>query len=449
MHCRPVRLLLLPLLLLSISCSKPPAPGAKWAWVGAVTDTSAVLVAEAVSPDLIPTARLTVTTPDGTSRDFRPDPLATAPGSPAHLTPSAARLRFTLDRLTPATEYTYRLAFTGQAPTPLPQVGSFRTFTQPGRPTGFTFALGSCMQTDTTSPVFTTIAKYKPLFMLFTGDLHYEDIGENRVAVFESALARQLSSPPVAKLLETTPVVYVWDDHDFGPNDSDSASPSREASAIAYRSSVPHYPLQDGTAIYQAFTLGRVRFVLADLRSERIRPTTRPQRGTDETPGAVGTMVSDRQLQWLKTELLESSRTHAVVFFVSTVPWIDSGTSRDSWNGYRTQRRQLSEFLRDNRVTNLAILSGDAHMLALDDGTNSSFTSPPSPPGPVVFHAAALDQTPSNKGGPYSHGSFPERHQFGLVNIQDNGQQILITFLGLNANDKEILRYQWSPSPPR
>lgn len=447
--CRLVRALCLVVLGgLVVSCSQEQVPGVKWAWVGAVTDTTAELVAEAVNPEFARSARLTLITPDGTARDFHPDRPTEHDGTAPDLRISPSRVRFTLTGLTPATEYTWRLAFPGPRMPPLPRTGTFRTFTEPGRPTGFTFALGSCMQTGTTSPVFTTIARYRPLFMLFTGDLHYEDIADNRVAVFESALSEQLASPPVSKLLDVAPIAYVWDDHDFGPNDSDSKSPSRGASALHYRAAVPHYPLADSSAVYQAFTLGRARFVLADLRSERIRPSTPPKPGTDESPASTGTMISDTQMAWLKKELLESSRTHAVVFLVSSVPWIDSSGSPDSWAGYRTQRRELSEFFRDNQITNLAILSGDSHMIAFDDGTNSSFTKPPSPPGPPVFQAGSLDQKPSTKGGPYSHGTFPERHQFGLVTVQDNGAAVRVLFSGRNAEDKELVRYEWTPRSP-
>ncbi|MFN4243710.1 MAG: alkaline phosphatase D family protein [Tepidisphaerales bacterium] len=445
-----VALLLLALAATAVhGCQVSPPPGLRWAWVGGVTDTSAVLVAELHDPDQYRHLRLTLTTPDGTTRNLRPDPPAGTRGQIA---------RFQLTDLTPATLYQWRLGFVAPppatTPNPAPRAGRFHTFPAPGTPTAFTFALGACMRTGTESPVFAHIARYRPAFFLHMGDLHYEDIADNDPARFEAAVATQLSGPALRPLLETTPIAYVWDDHDFGPNDSDSTSPSKAASAAAYRTLVPHYDLHDDTAVYQAFTVGRVRFVLADLRSQRLRPAQRPSPGSDETPTAVGTMLSERQLEWLKSELLAASRSHAVVFFVSTVPWIDSGSSRDSWNGYRTQRRHLAEFFRDHGITNLAILSGDAHMLALDDGTHSSFTLPPSPPGPVVFHAGALDQRESVKGGPYTYGPHPGPHQFGLVTVLDDGRDVQVVFAGMkadraDANPAELFRFTWTPTPPQ
>lgn len=430
---------------LATGCDRTAPAGVRWAWVGAVTDTSAVLVAELTDPGQFRHARLTLTTPDGTARDFRPEPAAGTRGQVA---------RFVLTGLTPATDYAWRLGFVSppqsSEPPPAPRTGRLLTFPTPGTAASFTFAMGSCMRTGTDSPVFGQIARYRPALFLHTGDLHYEDIAENDPARFEAAVATQLGSAAMRRLLESTPVAYVWDDHDFGPNDSDGTSPSKAASAASYRTLVPHYPLHDDTAIYQAFTVGRVRFVMADLRSERLRPVDRPERGVAEVPGAVGTIVSERQLAWLKDEIRNAARSHAVVFFVSSVPWIDTGTSRDSWTAYRTQRRLLAEFFRDEGITNLAILSGDSHMTALDDGTHSSFTVPPSPPGPPVFHAGALDQRGSIKGGPYSHGTFDGPHQFGLVTVLDDGQQVSVVFAGMKAESatedpQELLRWTWTP----
>ena len=36
---------------------------------------------------------------------------------------------------------------------------------------------------------------------------------------------------------------YMWDDHDYGPNDSDRFSPARDAALSSYRDVVPHFPL--------------------------------------------------------------------------------------------------------------------------------------------------------------------------------------------------------------
>lgn len=90
----------------------------------------------------------------------------------------------------------------------------------------------------------------------------------------------------------------------------------------------------------------------------------------------------------------------------------------------------------------LVILSGDAHMIAVDNGTYS-------PGGIPVFHAAALGRPGSIKGGPYSHGAFPGTGQFGTVEIRDTpGQERpCLYFEGRNAHNRTIVQYD-SCDPP-
>jgi len=75
-------------------------------------------------------------------------------------------------------------------------------------------------------------------------------------------------------MLAGVPMMHTWDDHDYGPNDSNKNSPSREASLRNFRELVPHYPLTMGETgdgpVDQVFPVGRVTFILSDLRSERV-----------------------------------------------------------------------------------------------------------------------------------------------------------------------------------
>ena len=108
-------------------------------------------------------------------------------------------------------------------------------------------------------------------FFLCTGDLFYGDINKKDVDRFRRAYASSLSYKEAQSLFQKVPLVYVWDDHDYGHNNSGKDSPSKAESMRAYREIIPHYPLAKGkeAPIYQAFSLANVRFILTDLRSQR------------------------------------------------------------------------------------------------------------------------------------------------------------------------------------
>ena len=335
--------------------------------------------------------------------------------------------------LTPNTPYFYWL---GSPKSKLiSKAGRFKTF--PDGAASFSFATGSCASTGSKNKVFEVIRNQKPLFYLHLGDLHYSNISLNSAFLYRNAYEKVLDSAVQAKLYRYVPIAYVWDDHDYGSNNSNMESPAREAARRVYQEYVPHYSLVAGKGdvpIYQAFTVGRTRFILTDTRSEK---TPASKLDTPEK-SVLGTV----QKAWFKEEVLRASRSHAVVFWGNTIPWIgapDAGS--DSWEGYNHERAELATFFAENGIDNLIILSGDAHMVALDDGTNSQYADVDAL-GPVVFHAAALDRGGSIKGGPYSHGAFPGSSQYGWVDVKDDGASVLVRFSGRKADGTELVSYE-------
>ena len=71
------------------------------------------------------------------------------------------------------------------------------------------------------------------------------------------------------------------------------------------------------------------------------------------------------------------------------------------------------------------MLSGDAHMLAFDDGRNNANG------GFVVAQAAPLDRFVRSKGGPYSHEPPQQKNgQFATLQVEDTGERLMATLQG-------------------
>ena len=81
-------------------------------------------------------------------------------------------------------------------------------------------------------------------------------------------------------------------------------------------------------------------------------------------------------------------------------------------------------------------------MLAIDDGSHNTYGG--AERGFPVFHAGSLDRRGSVKGGPYSHGTFPGRGHFGLMEVTDDGDSITVSWSGRDIEDREILSYRFS-----
>jgi phosphodiesterase/alkaline phosphatase D-like protein len=401
-----------------------PVDIVEWMWSGGVTDSQATVIAKleddsanvrlvvSESPDFSGATRSRVEAADDENRDV---------------------VSFHLRGLQADTEYHYAIESRGRLDAV--RRGRFRTF--PSGPASFTFAFSSCARLNSNGAVFDAIREVDPLFFLVTGDFFYANIRENNKDRFRDTWDQTLTRPAQAALYQSAPVAYTWDDHDFAGNGSDGTSRAGEAAQTVYREVVPHYglPAGEGAApIYQAFTVGRARIILTDTRSARS-----PAREPD---GPAKTMLGEEQKAWFKRELIEAKGRYPLIIWVNADPWIDPpGEGKDTWGGYSTERRELADFIADNGISGVMMLSGDAHMLAIDDGSNSDYATSGGAGFPIM-HAAALDRHGRVKGGPYSEGAYPGSGQFGLMTVSDDGgTEITVAWSGRNWENEALVSY--------
>ena len=79
-------------------------------------------------------------------------------------------------------------------------------------------AFGSCAEVDKPQPVWDPVLARKNDLFIFLGDNIYGDTRD--MSVLSAKYAKFAAIPGVARLRATTPVVAMWDDHDFGENDA-------------------------------------------------------------------------------------------------------------------------------------------------------------------------------------------------------------------------------------
>jgi hypothetical protein len=137
------------------------------------------------------------------------------------------------------------------------------------------------------------------------------------------------------------------------------------------------------------------------------------------------------------------------VVWVNPDPWLaPDRPSSDTWAGFAQERRVIADTIAEHEVDNLLMVSGDAHMLAFDDGTNTDYSTSQSGGFPL-FHAAATDRPGSVKGGPYTGEVLPGGGQFGTVAVRDDGTTIQATLTGWNWESErlftEVVRFPGAP----
>jgi alkaline phosphatase D len=332
-----------------------------------------------------------------------------------------------ISSLAPNTKYYYAVEADSEVDTSADAVGSFTT--PPNTAFSFKFSTASC-SLNSNHPVFTRIGEKNPFLHITTGDLHYADPNSaTDINVHRIPYENTLVQAALKNLLLNTPIAYTWDDHDFSGDNSDASAAGKTNARLAYQEYVPHYPLPAGTGnvpIYQAFTIGRIRFIISDLRSER----------------TAISMMGSVQKDWFKNECVQAKTNNLVIAWISSVSY--GGDRADNWGGYAAERTELANFFRDNLIQNMFIICGDAHMIAIDNGNNHDFSTGANNPYKYpIFQAAALNQTGSNKGGTFSQGTFENpditNGQYGLIQVTDaGGNQININFTGYRVTNAGV-----------
>lgn len=371
------------------------------------------------------TCRLVVST----SSDF---------SSPSYSSPVASSnriARMTISGLTAGTDYYYAVEIDGALSTSL--TGTFRT--KPAA--SFTFAFGTCNSDGSNHAVFDQIVTEDPDFFLHLGDLHYHDFSTANTAQYLSAYDEALAAGP-GTVFRQIASHYVYDDHDYGPNDSAGDFVGRDNAVEAYRARVP-YPTLEETgatdAVYHSFEVGRCVFIVTDLRSESSNKA--------DTDNSSKTMMGATQKAWFKGLLSDPANANKFFFWCCSRVWhANTSAGHDSWGGYNTERVELADYIKANCSGRIAILTGDRHQLGIDDGTNCDYatTGDPVP----IFMAAPFDR-PSNTHGSatFSEGVFSNNGQFGLVTVTDGGgSTITIDMVGKKSDGATLVTHQIVPT---
>lgn len=385
---------------------------AEWLWVGAVDETSATVIAGGLD--------------DGTYQLFY-WPRDLVEGVDADVSTAEVDAygvaQFPIKGLQTETRYHYQLRKSGESDKPSRVDGTFRTFADGAQ--DLTLVLGACARTGSNGAVFDAMLAEDPDLYLNLGDMFYANLVSDNPGDHIQALGRALATPAQSALVRSVPTARIWDDHDYGDNNSDSTSPSRQAAVDAYRIAVPNYGVDaDGSEqINQAFTVGRVRIVMTDTRSAK----------------TADTILGAAQEAWLIDELQTSSQTHAVVIWASSTPWIGADSpGADNWSGFADERRRVANAIAEAKIDNLVMVSGDNHLTAIDDGTNTAYADDGSLGFPLL-HAGPLDRNARVAAVDYSHGAFSEPGQYGTVRISDSGgPTVTVTLAGHRWNGETL-----------
>ena len=232
-----------------------------------------------------------------------------------------------------------------------------RAHTAPAEGTNvsFTLGFGSCAryQIDPVQPIWQQVQQRNPDLFLWLGDNCYGDT--TTPGFLREEMRRQRDVLSLQPVLRSIPHLAIWDDHDYALNDSDRTNPVRKEALEIFAQywANPAYGLDDVPGVFFRYNYGGVDFFFLDGRYYR-DPNDEP-----DVPGK--TMLGARQKEWLKQQLSESRAPFKCL--VSGGSWtMAKGPASDSWAAFLHERDEIFDFIRDEAIEGVLLMSGDTHV---------------------------------------------------------------------------------------
>lgn len=292
-----------------------------------------------------------------------------------------------------------------------------------------TIVLGSCNRQDSDQEIWREIDDEGADLWIWLGDNIYGDT-EN-MDVLESKYLQQKYHPTYQSFREKTPIIGIWDDHDYGVNDGDKNYAMKKESQtlmLDFLDVPKDAPVRTQVGAYQSYSFGteekKVKVLLLDaryFRDELEKNTTGYQR---YKPNLEGDILGEAQWTWLEQELTNSDAQ--IHFIASGIQMIPEEHGFEKWANFPKARARLLDLLSSTQVAFPVLLSGDRHI------SEFSRLELPTLSNPVYeFTSSGLTHSyDSFSGEPNEHrvGDVVFQRNYGVIKVDWSTTRPTLTF---------------------
>ncbi len=231
--------------------------------------------------------------------------------------------------------------------------------------------------------------------------------------------------PEMQDLLAAMPHYAQWDDHDYGPNNSNISYILKKQAREVFQTYWlnPSYGYGE-EGIFTKVSISDVDFFILDNRWFR---------NDDEISDFGKPYLGLIQMAWLKNGLKASKATFKVLLTGSQV--LNEASRFETFLKFEDEKREFFDFLQKEKISGVLFLSGDRHHSSVVknekfgdysyyDVTISPFTS-----GTYPFSGAELNPASRILG-------IAEKQNFGKISVsgERNNREFKVDFLGLEGN---------------
>ena len=351
------------------------------------------------------------------------------------------------DQVEPGNTYDYQV-FINEKAVDLPYPTNFQSqvlWQYRTDPPAVKFAVGSCFYINEPAydrpgkgygsgyEILSSIQENDPDFMLWMGDnIYLREVDYDSRTGIHKRYTHTRSLPELQPFLAATHHYATWDDHDFGPNDSDRSYIHKDwtLEAFKYFWANPSYGLPDHPGgITSQFQWADLDVFILDnryFRSPNNRNTTQP------------TILGKEQLEWLIDALTTSKGSFKIVMVggqvLSTAPAYENFS-----NNHAEERAYLLKRIEEEGIQNVIFITGDRHHTELSkypiDREHSIYDLTVSP----LTSGASSNRSEVNGLRVPDTGVF--EHNFGLVEVTGPRGERTLRIQIMNREGEQIWEY--------
>jgi len=326
-------------------------------------------------------------------------------------------------------DFSYPLEFTTQT------LWQWRT-----DPPAINFAIGSCTYVSEEKDdrpgtpygseyqIFSNILKKDPDFMVWLGDNTYlrePDFFSKRGILHRYKHTRSLKE--MQALLASVHHYALWDDHDYGPNNSNKSYVYKDDAFDAFKLywGNPNMNVTKKGGITGMFQWGDVQFYLMDNRYHR---------SPNEQKGPNKELLGKSQIDWL-IDALTSSRA-PFKFVCIGGQTIHSQAIYENYAVYDEERQYLFERIAEEKIEGVIFLSGDRHHSEI-----SKMKRPEAYPLYDITNSPLTSGThkPKDEGNIHLvEGTLYNEKNFGMINISGPRRDRMLTYTLFSNEGKQV-----------
>lgn len=281
--------------------------------------------------------------------------------------------------------------------------------------------------------IFNKISDKNPVIMIWGGDnIYLREADWDSKTGINHRYTHSRSIKEVQSLVAKTQNFAIWDDHDYGPNDSDRGFYFKYQTQKAFKDfwANKSYGIkpEQNEGIYSTFNWGDAQFFLMDNRWNK---------SPNERKTGEKVLLGKEQIEWLIDNLVSSNASFKIIVIGGQT--LNTAEVYENYSNYKDEKNLLLKEIKDNKIKGVMFISGDRHFSELSmESRENTYPLYDWTVSPLTSGVVPADKTAKEPNTNRVAGSMFNEHNFGMIYFSGTRADRQMKLVLNNREGKEV-----------